>query len=57
MTVPTRPLPDEDPNVFPEPGTDPGVPKEPGPAPGPAPGPTPGREEPPMVPQPGEDEN
>lgn len=31
----TRPIPDEDPTGFPEPGTDPDVPKEPGPAPGP----------------------
>jgi hypothetical protein len=35
MTMPTRPLPDDDPNTWPEPGREPSVPKEPGPAPGP----------------------
>jgi len=35
VTVPVRPLPDDDPNTFPEPGRRPDEPKEPGPAPGP----------------------
>lgn len=35
MTMPNRPLPDDDPNTYPEPGRQPAVPKEPGPAPGP----------------------
>lgn len=35
MTMPSRPLPDDDENTFPEPGRRPDEPKEPGPAPGP----------------------